>query len=243
MKARLLGLCLCLILSAAQATAAFADTLLIAAAGGYRKPLMELIRQLPTSSGLKVEASFGHIRGIVTQARQNADVALLIGDRALLEPEGLAARYERLGAGRLAIIYRQGLTLDSIRDLAGDPVQRYAIPHHQRTIYGRAAAQCLQRTGLDVATQAKRTESDGVPQVGAYVALGDMDAGFVNLTEALGRGDSIGGHFLVPDTCYDPIEITMAVTKAHEHDTAVRIWTDYVATPAARAILRRHGLD
>lgn len=241
MKTRLLGLCL--ILSAAQATTAFADTLLIASAGGYRKPLMELIQQLPASAGLKVEASFGHIRSIVTQARQNSDVALVIGDRALLEPEGLATRYERLGAGRLAIIYRQGLKLDAIQDLAGDPVQRYAMPHPQRTIYGRAAAQCLQRTNLDAATQAKRTESDGVPQVGAYVALGDMDAGFVNLTEALGRGDSIGGYFLAPDSCYEPIEIAMAVTKAHEHDPAVQIWADYVATPAARAILRRHGLD
>lgn len=241
MTARLLSLCL--FLTAAQATSAFADTLLIASAGGYRKPLMELIRQLPIAYGLKVEASFGHVRGIVTQARQNAGIALLIGDRALLEPEDLSTRYERLGAGRLAIIYRQGLALTSIQDLRSDPVRRYAMPHPRRTIYGRAAAQCLQRTGLDITTRAKRTESDGVPQVGAYVALGDMDAGLVNLTEALGRGDSIGGYFLAPDSCYDPIEITMAVTKGHESDPAVQAWTTYIATPAARDILRRYGLD
>jgi molybdate transport system substrate-binding protein len=240
MKLRLLGLSLAVLVSC---SAMAADTLLIASAGGYRKPLMELIQALPPSTGLKVEASFGHSKQIETQARQNPDIALLIGDRAQIEPAQLAARYEKLGSGKLAVIYGKSLKLDSIQDLAGDAVKRFATPNHKRTIYGGAAMQCLQRTGLDQSVSTKMVESDGVPQVGSYVALGEMDAGFVNLTEALGQGDRIGGYVLAPQSCYDPIEITMAVMTSHADDKAVKVWTDYIGSPTAQNILRRYGLD
>ena len=234
---------LCLALSLLLPTAASAENLLIASAGGYRKPVMELIQQLPPSAGLKVEASFGHTKQIETQARQNPEVALLIGDLAQIEPTGLAARYEKFGSGKLAVIYSKALKLNSLEDLTGNQIKRFATPNHQRTIYGSAAVQCLKRTGLDKSAGSKMVESDGVPQVGTYVAMNEMDAGFVNLTEALAQGDRIGGYVLAPESCYDPIEITMAIMKPHSDDKAVKIWTDYIASPAAQAILQRYGLN
>lgn len=220
-----------------------ADNLLIASAAGYRKPLMALIQQFSTTNNIKVEASFGHMKQIETQARQNPDIALLVGDRAFLEPMQLASRYERLGAGKLVLIYARTLALESLEDLKKKEVVRFATPDQTRAIYGNAALQCLEQTGLLEGVRDKMIESDTVPQVGTYVALGEMDAGFVNLTEALGQGDRIGGYVMAPPSCYSPIEISMAVMKAHADDPAVKAWADFVATAPARQTLAKYGLD
>lgn len=241
MKFRALGLAVALFMSCAAPVGA--ETLLIASAAGYRKPLMALIQQFPASSGIKVEASFGHMKQIETQARQNPDIALLIGDRAFLEPMKLADRYERLGSGKLVLIYVKSIKLDSVQDLDSDKVQRFSTPDQKRAIYGNAAIQCLQRLDLLKKVSGKMVENDTVPQVGSYVALGEMDAGFVNLTEALGQGDRIGGYVEAPDNCYDPIDISMAVMKNHADDKAIKVWTDYVSSAPARAILNRYGLN
>ncbi|TEA79917.1 molybdate ABC transporter substrate-binding protein [Allopusillimonas ginsengisoli] len=241
MKLRVFGLAIGLFVSCAAPVGA--ETLLIASASGYRKPLMELIQKFPASSDIKVEASFGHMKQIETQARQNPDIALLVGDRAFLEPMKLADRYERLGSGKLALIYSKTIKLTSVQDLGSDKVQRFATPDQKRAIYGNAAMQCLQRTGLIDKVGGKMVENDTVPQVGSYVALGEMDAGFVNLTEALGQGDRIGGYVQAPADCYDPIDISMAVMKNHEGDKAVKAWIDFVSSAPAREILSHYGLD
>src|SRR5690606_42085073 len=76
------------------AAAQTAETLHIAAGAGYRKPLMALISDFRQRSNIKVEASFGHMKQIETQARQSPDIMLLLGDRAFLEPMGLADQYK-----------------------------------------------------------------------------------------------------------------------------------------------------
>lgn len=237
------SLFLCVLMVVAGVVPVRADSLLIASAAGYRKPLMALIQQFSTTHDIKVEASFGHMKQIETQARQNPDIALLVGDRAFLEPMELASRYERLGAGKLVLIYARPLALSSLDDLKKDEVARFATPDQTRAIYGNAAMQCLRNTGLLEAVRAKMVESDTVPQVGTYVALGEMDAGFVNLTEALGQGSKIGGYVIAPASCYTPIEISMAVMEHHADNPAVKAWADFVATPPAREILAKYGLD
>jgi len=88
----------------------------------------------------------------------------------------------------------------------------------------------------------KMTENDGVPQVGAYVALGEIDAGFVNMTEALAQQHNIGRYLAAPPSCYDRIEITMAVMKEHQNTPAVTAWFDYLRSPSAQQILDRYEL-
>ncbi len=215
----------------------------MASAAGYRKPLLELMDNFSKVTGIKAEASFGHLKQIETQARQNPDIALLVADEFFLTPLGLADTYVRLGDGKLALIYAKNQQLSTLSDLQRPEVQRIAMPDQKRAMYGMAAMQCLEHTGLLEPLQSKVMESDTVPQVGSYVALGEVDAGFVNLTEALAQGDKIGGFVVAPSECYTPIVISVAVMKGRENDTAIKAWLDYIASAPAREILQSYGLD
>lgn len=237
-----LGSVLVLILCAGPALAN-ADSLLAAAGAGYRKPLLELFNDFEKRTGIKAEASFGHLKQIETQARQNPDIALMVADKDFLIPLGLADSYARLGAGKLALIYPKGKNISSLEDLHKTEVQRIATPDHKRAMYGKAAMQCLDHFGWTDALKSKIIENDTVPQVGSYVALSEVDAGFVNLTEALAQGDKIGGYIEAPSECYRPIEISVAVMKGREDEPAVKAWLDYISTDSARQILAGYGLD
>lgn len=56
-----------------------ASDLKITAGAGYKKPLMEVIKEYE-KGGEKVEAIFGHLKQVRTQATQT-DIALIIGDK------------------------------------------------------------------------------------------------------------------------------------------------------------------
>ena len=225
-----------------SAGAAAADTLLLAAGAGYRKPVLELLQNFSQASGIGAEASFGNMKQIETQAQQNPDISFLIGDRVFLEPMQLAERYLPVGQGRLMLVVTRGQAIASLQELQEARFKRIALPDRTRAVYGKAAATCLKRLGLEQPLADKLLEVATVPQVSTYVATGEVDAGFINLTEALALGDRVGAQLEAPASCYDPIELSVGVLKGRANSAAARAFVDYLATPAARSVLERHGL-
>lgn len=219
-----------------------ADALLVAAGAGYRKPVMELLEDFSKSSGMRTEASFGNMRQVETQARQNPDIALMIGDRAFLEPMGLAERFQPLGRGRLVLVTARGQAIATLADLREPRFRRIALPDRTRAVYGNAAATCLARLGLAQPLAGRLVEVATVPQVSAYVATGEVDAGFLNRTEALALQGRAGAAIDAPQDCYDPIELSVGVLKGRAGGAAARAFLDYLASPAARQVLERHGM-
>lgn len=225
-----------------SAGAAAADTLLLAAGAGYRKPVLELLQHFSQTSGIRAEASFGNMKQVETQAQQNPDIALIVGDRVFLEPMQLAERYLPLGQGRLVLVVARGQAIASLQDLQEPRFKRIALADRTKAVYGKAATTCLQRLGLEQALAGRVLEVATVPQVSTYVATGEVDAGFVNLTEALALGERVGARLEAPASCYDPIELSVGVVKGRGDSAAARAFIDYLATPAARSVLERHGL-
>lgn len=219
-----------------------ADALLVAAGAGYRKPVMELLEDFSKSSGMRTEASFGNMRQVETQARQNPDIALMIGDRAFLEPMGLAERFQPLGRGRLVLVTARGQAIATLADLREPRFRRIALPDRTRAVYGNAAATCLARLGLAQPLAGRLVEVATVPQVSAYVATGEVDAGFLNRTEALALQGRAGAAIDAPQDCYDPIELSVGVLKGRAGGAAARAFLDYLASPAVRQVLERHGM-
>ena len=225
-----------------SAGAMAADGLLLAAGAGYRKPVLELLENFSQASGIRAEASFGNMKQIETQAQQNPEIALIVGDRVFLEPMQLAERYLPLGQGRLVLVVARGQAIASLQDLQEPRFKRIALADRTKAVYGKAATTCLQRLGVEQALAGRVLEVATVPQVSTYVATGEVDAGFVNLTEALALGDRVGTRVDAPASCYDPIEISIGVLKGRGESAGARAFVDYLASPAARSVLERHGL-
>jgi len=234
---RLFTLILTLILSCP----ASADSLLIAAGAGYKKPLTEIYAAFTQATGLKVEATFGNMQQVLAQTRDSGRVDLVIGEQGFLSKTELFERYLDLGQGRLVLAYGPK-RLSGYPALTAPEVERIALPDPKKAIYGRAATQFLERSGLLPQIQPKLMTLATVPQVSAYLVAGTVDAGFINITDALGLEGKIAGFDEIPADLYDPPLIALAFPKERPASEAANAFADFLGSDAAKAILRLYGL-
>jgi len=220
---------------------ASADALLIAAGAGYKKPLTEIYAAFTQTTGLKVEATFGNMQQILAQTRDSGRVDLVVGERDFLSKTELFERYLDLGQGRLVLAYGPK-RLSGYPALTAPEVERIALPDPNKAIYGRAATQFLERSGLLPQVQDKLMILATVPQVSAYLVAGTVDAGFINITDALGLQDRIAGFDEIPADLYDPPLIVLAFPKEQPVSAAANAFADFLGSDAAKAILRQYGL-
>ena len=224
------------------AAPAAADETTLAAGAGYRRPIAELAAAYEKQSGDKLLQVYGHMGQVLAQARESSQITLVCGDKAVLEKaKDLGfAQLAPLGMGRLVIAYRKGLALAQAEDVAGPEFKRIGIPDQASAVYGKAGRQFLERSGLAATVDARLVPVATVPQVTSYVASGEVDAGFINATDAIGAASNIGGYVAVDSKLYDPAAIVCGVRAPASN--AATDFVRFLGTEQARVILQRHGL-
>ncbi|MGQ9725251.1 MAG: molybdate ABC transporter substrate-binding protein [Tepidimonas sp.] len=243
------------ILPAARAAAAEPAALLVMAAAGYKRPVEALCADFTRQTGIAVERSYGNLQQIFAQVRASGRVDVLIGDADFIDKARdlkLPQRQE-LGQGKLVLAWRHKLAGQRSAGAITDPVrnlpemQSIAMPNPQQTIYGRAAEQWLKAKALWEPLQDKLKIVQTIPQISAYLTSGQVDAGFMNLTEALAVKEQLGGYLeLQPGPgSYAPITIVAAFPEENTQpqDAASRAaFARFLQSPAAQDILRKAGL-
>lgn len=237
----LLGFCA---LTLAAALPSQADEMTVAAGAGYRRPLAEIAAAYEKASGHKILQVYGHMGQVLAQARESEQIALVCGDGVVLRAaKGVAfGKMVRLGPGRLVIAWRKGLALTAPEDIAGPDFKRIAIPDQVNAIYGKAGRQFLDRSELAAQIDARLVAVATVPQVTSYVASGEVDAGFLNATDAIGAAANIGGFIEVSPSLYDPVDISCGAVERPNPSPLLQGFAAFLATDQARGILKRHGL-
>jgi len=218
-----------------------ADPLLIAAGAGYKKPLVEIYAAFDRSTGTKVEAAFGNMQQVMAQTRDSGRIDLVVGERGFLEKTGLFERYVPLGAGRLVLAY-SNKALSDYRQLTDPAVERIALPDPKKAVYGKAAIQFLERSELMPEVKDKLMILATVPQVSAYLIAGTIDAGFINMTDAIGIKDRIAGFEAVPVDLYDPPRIVLAFPKDRPASESAKAFATFLGSDQAKGILTKYGL-
>lgn len=225
-------------------TTLHAETFMLAAGAGYKRPVSELARQYEAASGNKVEEFYGNMAQVMTQVSQSGKVALILADLDFLQKtkEVEFAGFLPLGDGKLVLAYAKDKPLKSPEGLTDAAITRIAMPDQKNAIYGIATTEFLDKSGLASRIKGKLMVVATVPQVSAYLVSGDIDAGFINVTDALGIKDKIGGYLVIDPKTYGAIKIAGGIVKGWESKPAVKSFVEYLQTPAARVILDRHGL-
>jgi len=220
-------------------SASFAEDLVIGAGAGYRRPMAEAVAAYEAQSGKSVGEVYGNMGQVLGQARESGKMAMVCGDKAVLaKAEGLAfERFLPMGTGKLVVAFRKGVSLADPAKLAGDNITKVGIPDEKSAIYGKAGRQYLDHAGLAAKVDPKLVAVATVPQVTAYLTTGDVDAGFINITDAIGAKDDLGGWVEVDPSLYQPIDITCGVLDASAEGFAA-----FLATPPAQEILHHYGL-
>lgn len=221
-----------------------AEPLAIAAGAGYKRPVVELAQAFERQAGIQVESFFGNMGQVMAQAVQSERVALVFGDQAFLDA-AKQLRFERYlsaGKGRLVLAWPKGRSLSQAGDLTQPAFIRIALPDMRHAVYGKAAAEYLEHSGLGARVNDRLLTVATVPQVSAYLVSGEVDAGFINLTDAIGVRDRIGGFIEIDPALYGEIRIVAGVVEGRSQLSGVSELAAFLETPEAKAILARHGL-
>lgn len=229
-------------LSTLLITPTFAADITVATAAGYRKPMNEIYTAFTEATGIGIESAFGNIKQIEAQARQNPDIQMLIGDWDFIKPMGFSDNHQQLGQGKLILVGPKGRMLINIDDLKTENIQRVAIGNRKSTIYGKAAIECLTAHNMIDDTEAKLMQVSTLPQVSTYVLTNEVDAGFVNLSEALAHVDKFSTPIEMPQSCYRPIDLSIVAIDGRE-SVEGKALLDFLASDSTKEILKRHGLN
>jgi molybdate transport system substrate-binding protein len=222
-----------------------AQNLVIASGAGYKKPVTEIIENFEKQYHVEVDAIFGNLQMVASQARESGEVACIIGDKKFLARLGSTvsfADYTPMGKGIIVLAYRKGITLDKLEDIVTDKVKSLFMPQSGKAIYGVAGKETLESLGYMSKVSDKLTQVATVPQVLSYLLTGEADAGFINLTEALANKDKIGGYIIVPEDAYKPIEIVSGTVTGFENKELTRQFVSYLDSETAKVIIKKHGL-
>ena len=228
-----------LLISIAAAVAFGGENLLVGAGGGYKKPVAEVIENLK-KDGMQIEGAFANLGQITIQAKEGK-MAAIVGDEAFLKKTDLDIKaYERIGKGTLVLVTPKGKQIKDVSELKN--LAKIAMPDAKKAIYGVRTTEFLKNSGLEADLAPKMLPVAGVPQVVAYVINGEVDAGFINSTEAVAREGEFGSVIYIDEALYSPVFISAAKLPACEGNEACAKFIDEIKTPRSKEIFAKFGL-
>lgn len=237
--------CMLLLLMLALAGPALAaeKKLTVAIGAGYKLVLEDLAVAFEQDTGVTVERIYGNMGHVLSQARESGLVDVVGGDKAFLDATDIAFTSEAsLGLGRLVLAVAKGKPVTRLEEIAAPEITRVALADPKKAIYGKAATQYLQRAGLAETVKAKVLEVGTVPQVVSYLLTGEVDAGFINLTEAQPIQDKVERILPVDPALHDPILLVAKVLASAPSPEEAGRFAAFLATDKGKAILKKHGL-
>ncbi len=234
---------------AAVAGAARGETLGIAAAADLRFALDEIVTAFRKDNpGDRIDVTYGSSGRFYAQIRQGAPFDLFFSaDIAYpreLHAAGMAASavtpYAR---GRLVV---WSATLDAgrldLRQLADPAIARVAIANPRHAPYGRRAEEALRRAGVWDKVEAKLIVAENVGQAAQFVLTGNAQVGIIALALALSpQLAGKGSYRTIPENLHEPLDQGFVITRRAAANPLARRFAAYLATPAAQAVLTRHG--
>ncbi|MBM9615538.1 molybdate ABC transporter substrate-binding protein [Desulfobulbus rhabdoformis] len=228
----------------AQAAPTWArEGLTIASGAGYKRLVHDLSAAFTAQTGYPVQQVFGNMGQIIPQAQESGAFDFLLGDERHLGKADLhfSGDYS-IGKGKLVAAVAKGCTLDTLSELTNDTITRVAMPDPHKAIYGFAANEYLNNAGLWQPLQTKLLIVGTVPQVSTYLLSGEVDVGFINLTEAMAMASKVGKLIPVDESLYSPIIILAKRLAASPHTEASEAFIAFLQSPEARKLAQKHGL-
>lgn len=245
---RLAGYAFFLALAMLASWSALAGDFKLAVAANFTDASKALVARHEQDSGHTVKTSFGSTGALYAQIDHGAPFdVFLAADRQRpqrAEKEGLAVAGSRFtyARGRLALWSRSSGTFDDGRAyLNQQTFDRLAIANPALAPYGLAARQVLEHLELWEIIEPKLVFGGNIGQTFQFVATGNVQAGFVALSQVRAWNKSDGSLWIVPEALHEPI-IQQAVLLAHgENNAAARAFLDFLKTEPARRIIADYG--
>lgn len=225
-----------------------ADQLLVSAASSLTSVFQEIGTEFEAAHpGTIVRFSFGASGHILQQLAYGAPVDVFATadeetmDRALRQGLVVARSRVDFADNRLVLIVSSDAPapVTTLRDLLRPQVKRIAFANPAAVPFARYAKEAIDAEHLWSALSPKFVYADNVRQSLAYVARGEVDAGFVYLTDAAIGGNAVRVAGRIPTRT--PISYPVARTTTTKHVVQADAFIAYLRSPAARRTLAKYG--
>lgn len=201
-------------------------------------------RKYPQS---KTIFNFGSSGSLQHQIEQGAPVDLFIS-AAPQQMDNLAQRGLLLAETRQDLVKNQMVlvvpknseSINNFASLTEQSVEQIALGEPNSVPAGQYARQILTNLNIIDAVEVKAVYGKDVRQVLSYVATGNTDAGIVYRTDAV-NSDRVDVVATASETTHSPIVYPMAVVKDSNNTLAAKQMLEFLTTPQAQAIFKRHG--
>lgn len=236
------------------APSAAADAPRVAAASDLRFALTEIAAAFEREGRVAPRLSFGSSGTLLTQIRNGAPFELFLSaDENFvfqLADAGLTVdRGEQYAVGHLVLFVphdsplRAADGLDGVRAaVAAGRITRFAIANPAHAPYGRAARAALQHAGVWAAIEPALVYGENAMQAMQFAASGSAQGGILPLSLARApEAEQRGTYALIPATLHAQEALRQRMVLLKRASAEAREFYNYMQSPAARAVLDRHG--
>ena len=196
---------------------------------------------------VSIAYNFGGSGTLQRQIEQGAPVDVFISaslrEMDALEAKGLVLAGTRRNIATnevVLIVPRDSKAVSGFGDLRASHVRRIAIGEPGSVPAGRYAKEALTFLGLWDEVRPKLVYTQDVRQVLEFVASGDADAGIVYRTDAE-LTERVQAVEVAPAGSHSPIAYPAAVLKESSNPDEAKRFVEFLAGPAAQAVLAKHG--
>ena len=190
---------------------------------------------------VKLYFNFGASGTLMRQIEQGAEVDIFASasrkEMDSLDAKGLiiSSTRKNFAGNRLVIIAPFPLEPEK---LLNPDVERIAIGNPKTVPAGYYAKTFLLNTGLYDTIESKLIFTENVRQVVDYVELGEVDAGFVYLSDTHDTDFAVS---TVNDSLYPEIVYPVAVIRGSDSTDTAKDFIEYVLSDKGQTILHKHG--
>ena len=224
-----------------------AEELLIAVASNFMLPMQDIVEAFEADTGHEITVSYGSSGRLYAQIVNGAPYQLFFSadqekPQALVK-EGLAKEGNRLtyAVGTLFLWWLES-DKDITEALDSGSLERIAIANPRLAPYGQAAMQVLESLGLNEQYENRLVMGESVSQVYQFVATGNVDAGFIALSQIIQFDKPLlGTGWIIPEPLHEPIYQDVVLLNNAENNLAATEFLEFMRGEQAKTIIDRFG--
>jgi molybdate transport system substrate-binding protein len=233
------------------APSVFAETVLVAVASDFTKPMTEIAAEFQKATGHEAKLSFGSSGKAFAQIQSGGpfEVYLSASEKYPLELEkvGLVVPGSRFvyAIGKLVLwSATPGYVDDKGEILKTGNFKHIALADPTHAPYGVIAEEVMTSQGVLDKLRPLFVMGENISQTFQFVTTGNAELGFVAFAQVIdlqtGRIGS-GSGWLIPDELHGPFNQTAVLLQTGAENPAALALVDFLKSPAARAIIQKYG--
>jgi molybdate transport system substrate-binding protein len=231
------------------APATWADTVLVAVASNFTKPMTEIAAAFEKATGHSADLSFGSSGKFVSQLENGGpyEVFLSADDKnpMKLEQTGLAVENSRFtyALGTLVLwSAAPSLVDDQGQILSKGGFKHLALADPKLAPYGAAAVEVLKNLNLFDKLQPLFVQGENIAQTHQFISTGNAELGFIALSQVIDNGRiGTGSGWIIPNDRYKPIRQDAVLLKNGAENPAAQALLKFLKSPEALEIIKKYG--